>query len=130
MIIRRDQIRAFEAYMKASFEDRMAAHMAARYPRQYAEYNAGGDGDAGARALIRRAVEKSLDLGARRESSIQQMLEIMLETTAEFDQAEATAWTRDILGDLNLAGGTRILLVHQRVHAQKARASQQQERKD
>ena len=122
MIIRRDQMRAFESYMKASFEDRMVAHMRRGYPRQYAELNREEDGDEGARRLVRRAVEKAAALGARRESSIQQLLEIMLETTAEFELEPSMAWVRSIFDDQTLAGGTRILLAHQKLPEHLARA--------
>jgi len=129
MIIRRDQIRAFEAYMKQSFEDRMVAHMAQRYPRQYEKYTSGGLDDTGARDLVRRAIEKASAIQARREGSIQQMLEIMLETSPEFERDDATAWTREILADNALAGGTRILLVHQKLHERLAAGAPTTERK-
>lgn len=130
MIIRREQMRVFEAYMKAVFEDRMVAHMANDYPRQFAAYTAGGDGDLGARAVVQRAVDKSLALGARKESQIQQMLEIMLESSPEFEHEAGMEWTREILTDTSLAGGTRILLVHQRLRARRSRAPQSQTGKD
>lgn len=120
MIIRRDQMRAFEAAMKTAFEDRMVAHMARHYPRQYAAYTAGGDDDNGARDLVRRAVAKAAGIGAKTEGNIQQMLEIMLETSPDFDAEESMAWARGILNDDTLSGGTRIRLVHQKLPGHRA----------
>lgn len=122
MIIRREQLRAFEAYMAASFEDRMVAHVKAGYPRQYAAYAQEGEGDAGVRRLVQHAIERSIALGARRESSIQQMLEIMLETSPDFESNPSMDWIREIFADPMLSGGTRILLAHQKLPAQPARA--------
>jgi len=122
MIIRRDQIRAFEAYMKASFEDRMVAHIKSAYPDRYEEYTRGGDGDAGVRRVIQRAVDRAIALGARREGSIQQLLEIMVETSPDFESDPAMAWARQILEDQMLAGGTRILLAREKLSAHLARA--------
>ena len=130
MIIRRDQIRVFEDFMKDAFEDRMVAHMASRYPGQYTQYTRDGQGDQGARTLVRRAIEKAANLGAKREGSIQQLLEIMLETSPEFDTDPAMAWTRFILDDRTLNGGTRILLVHQKLPDFLARQRQHTEQKD
>jgi hypothetical protein len=75
-------------------------------------------------------VDKSLALGARKESQIQQMLEIMLESSPEFEHEAGMEWTREILTDTSLAGGTRILLVHQRLRARRSRAPQSQTGKD
>lgn len=120
MIIRRDQIRAFEAYMRAAFEDRMVAHMRAHYPERYGALSRGGEDETGARDLVRLAVEKATRIGARREGSIQQLLEIMLETRPDFDEDIAMAWARAILDDDTMGGGTRIQLVHQKLRARSA----------
>lgn len=122
MIIRREQIRAFEAYMKASFEDRMVAHMAENFPRQYAACTRDEPDDTGARELVRRAVAKATALGAKTEGNIQQMLEIMLETSPDFEQEESMGWARAILDDDTLAGGTRIRLVHEKLPGHLAQA--------
>lgn len=108
--------------MKASFEDRMVAHMRERYPQQFAAYTRELAGDEGARRVIRRAVEKATALGARRESSIQQLLEMMLELTPEFDLEPDMVWVRSIFEDTTLSGGTRILLAHQKLPEHLARA--------
>jgi len=115
MIIRRDQMRTFEEYMRRSFEDRMVAHMAENYPAAYGRYVREGDGDSGARALVRQAVERAGLIGAKKEGSIQRYLEIMLETSPDFEKDESMDWARKILADTTLSGETRITLAHRKL---------------
>tara|TARA_R110001592_G_scaffold60775_4_gene185011 strand:+ start:754 stop:1146 length:393 start_codon:yes stop_codon:yes gene_type:complete len=115
MIIRRDQMKTFQAYMSKAFEDRMVLHIATHYPDAYAEHTQEGEDDAGARTLVNQAIVGAGRVGARKEGSIQQYLEIMLETSLDFERDEAMSWAHDILADETLAGTTRIILIHRRL---------------
>ena len=122
MIIRREQMRAFEAYMRQSFEDRMVAHMRDDYPVEYARHTGDSERDEGAHELVRLAVERAGRVGATTEGAIQQYLEIMLDSSPDFESEEAMRWAREILADGTLAGATRIQLIHRKVSGTKPAA--------
>lgn len=124
MIIRRDQMRTFQAYMRQSFEDRMVTHIKERYASHYAHWDESGEGDARARALVQRAVDRAGRIGAKKERSIQRYIEIMLESSPEFETDEAMAWAHEILHDESLSGETRVALIHRKMPGPQSAASQ------
>jgi len=94
--MRREQMRAFEDYMRAQFEKRMFAHLRAAFPARLADTP-----DDQLRQLIHEGVERALAFGIEIEDDVRRFLEAAVVLGPGLDSNE---WAGNILHDQSLDG--------------------------
>jgi hypothetical protein len=94
MIIRQEQIEAFEAAGKARFETELLPHLKKRYPRQLA-----GVDDAHIDKLISEGGRRAGQHGFQARGPVRMFTEFMVALGHEFDQDPLLYWIQDILRD-------------------------------
>jgi hypothetical protein len=116
LIIRERQMGVFRAEAVKAFEDRMVQFISDAMPGDYARLTAGADGDTQVRAIVRAAVTKAKRFGIEREGDIEQYVLIAAHAgTADFENADATAWTGPILRQASLTGPMKMALLWERL---------------
>ena len=93
----------------------MLDHALAEFPENFAELPSGAEREAQARAMVRAAVTKAEQLGVETEGGIEDLLEIMLVESPDFDTAGDEPWVRQLLADEDLTGDEKVELIHLRL---------------
>lgn len=94
MIIRQEQIEAFDAAGKARFETELLPHLKKRYPRPLA-----GVDDAHINKLISEGARRAGQYGFQARGPVRMFTEFMVVLGHEFDQDPLLYWIQDILRD-------------------------------
>jgi hypothetical protein len=94
MIIREEQIQAFESAGPARFETEMLDHLKKTYPRAVA-----GVDDGRINQLIARGAERARENGFQARGPVRMYIEFMTILGHEFDQDPLLYWIQDILRD-------------------------------
>jgi hypothetical protein len=94
MIIRQEQMQAFEEAGQARFETEMLEHLKKSYPRSVA-----GVDDGRINQLISRGAERAKGYGFQARGPVRMYTEFMVILGHEFDQDPLLFWIQDILRD-------------------------------
>jgi hypothetical protein len=94
MIIRQEQIQAFDAAGQARFETGLLEHLKENYPRSVA-----GVADARIQQLISKGAQQAGEYGFQARGPVRMYTEFMVILGHEFDQDPLLYWVRDILRD-------------------------------
>jgi hypothetical protein len=105
LVIRDSQMNAFVARFLEEFEDRRVREIEERFPSRYAAL-----GEAGTRALIRAAIQKSRHLGIHGEEDVENLIDLTVVYGESFDQNEEFAFEAEPLRDEELPADARVSL--------------------
>jgi hypothetical protein len=119
LVIRKAQMDALNAYVVESFENEVAAQLAARFPERSAQM-----GEAGVRELIQAGIRKSLSYGVQAQDDVARVIELMVEFGEEFDKRPDLAWPCEALRDRVLTGDAKVSLLMSRLAARRRREHQ------
>jgi hypothetical protein len=100
LVIRKEQIAAFEASLRERFESRMADHLTTYFPLE------SGRLGPELRAFIRRNIDKAFQYGIDAEHDVCIYLDLAMAYGAQFD--EVLPWSRNILNDPALGAPAKI----------------------
>ncbi len=103
LVIRSEQMAALDRYAAAQFEDRVAAHLRARWPQSCAEM-----GDAALRERVAIGVERAAGYGLVAELDVCRYVELMFVLSPDFDTDARFPWAGEVLRQPELAPCTRI----------------------
>lgn len=108
MILRTRQIAAMNPALGGAFEERMLALLAAEYPVQLR-----GLGEEGARALVRRAVEKGIEHGVEATPDLASLVALMVEFGLDFEVSPDQAVAQQILEHRGLPGAQKVQILEE-----------------
>ena len=94
LIIRKEQMAAFEGEARRGFEERMLAHLRKYFPERCSEM-----GEDGVRDSIREAIQRTGKLGLALEYDIERYLNHMFALGLDFDTNPAYPWVKEVLSD-------------------------------
>ncbi len=92
MRLRKEQLEAFERYMREGFVRRVMAHLRRFFPAQCAEL-----GDQGLREMVHYGIERAGSYGIEAEGDISRYIDLMFEFGRDFDSD--LRWAAEILND-------------------------------
>ncbi len=128
LTIRREQMEVLSDYMRQSFEDRMARHLAAAFPVSFKKMTAEGPGDGAVRAFIQSGILKAGQYGIRAERDVGSYIEFMLLHGLDFEHEQGMHQVLSYLKDAELPGHSKMLVVRE-VLARKQSGSPPNERR-
>jgi hypothetical protein len=108
LIIRSEQLRAFEEVTRIAFEDRMVDQLAF-------------EDEAAARALVRLAVQKCLVYGIDMKADIEEFLGLMVTYGPDFELE--MPWALAALGSNELPGAAKMRILLRKLGGRKSSAS-------
>lgn len=94
MRLRKEQIKAFERYMREGFERRVVAHLHKHFPKDCA-----GLGQDGVRQTVRYGIERAASYGIEAEGDVSRYIDLMFEFGRDFDADPELPWASEILAD-------------------------------
>jgi hypothetical protein len=112
LTIRKDQMRAFDAYTRQNFEERLVRHLKAILPQQVRTLAGTTPGDAKLRALIVQGIQKSAGYGITTERDTGRFIELMVRIAPDFERQPNCQWADAILKDQSLSGSGKVGLLH------------------
>lgn len=112
LTIRNEQMQVFSEQSRQQWEDRMTRYIERDFPSRYQEI-----GDAGARQLIRRAVDKGGSVGIDTEAAVAGLLELMIAFGEEFELSPDRVWANRMLANGEAPAELRIALIRERMMA-------------
>ena len=112
LTIREDQMAAFAAVSRESFEDRMTAAIAEGYPAKYAELS-----EAGTRQFVRRAIETGARHNVRTEGGVAVLIELTIEFGEGFALAPDRTYARKTLAHPALPEVVKLAAIRERLTA-------------
>ena len=99
LVIRKEQMEVFRAYMLEQFENRMLTHLRSAFPDQARDMP-----ELDLRSLIHTGIENADKYGIVDEVDIRHYLEYMLIYGLDFDTNPSTSWAGIILRNPELTG--------------------------
>ena len=106
MVIRKQQMDAFEDEMLARFMARMATHPRVTFPQELASLGLLTDEDV--LDLIRRGLEAAQQYGVTNEGDVERYVECMVILGPQFDSEERFPWAKEILDRQNIDGESKM----------------------
>lgn len=103
LTMRKTQMNAFADYVRAHFEERMAAHLRGRFREQTRDLD-----DAALAAQVHHGTETAKGYGVKGEDDVRRFLEYQVLLGADFDTAPKTAWAGKTLRDEALTGSEKM----------------------
>jgi hypothetical protein len=115
LTIRKVQKKAFSAYIRQSFEDRMVRHLAAAFPRQFKAMTSTKSEDQPVRALIRQGIDRAERYQIVSRRDVARFIEVTVAVDPRFDDRKDMAWARQILEHADFTGQGKMDLIYQRL---------------
>ncbi len=122
MTIRREQMRALNAYTRQAFEDRMARHLRQIYPEQVQRMGDPADREPILRAVIRQGIEKAVRYQILAERDVGRFIDLMVKIAPDFAERPDLKWAAGILKDPTLHAHGKVELIHAQLAARTAGA--------
>jgi hypothetical protein len=120
MIILRDQqVEAFEDARMQSFEDRMFPHIRREFPSQVESL-----GEAETREVICSGIEVAAQYGIESEQDVGQYIMLMFVHDFDFDESSETPWANEILTRPGLSAPERLNALWERTTADAGQADE------
>lgn len=107
--IRQEQMDALGRYMVQCFEERLAAHLAQRWPARCKEL-----GESALRGWIQGGMGRAARYGIKVELDVARFIELMFLLAPDFDSSGRTAWAGEILRRPRTEPGTKLDELHTR----------------
>ena len=115
LTVRKQQLDALGAYMRQSFEDRVAQHLVREWPLQVRKLLSAGGSEKPVRDLIQLGIQKAARYGIESEADVMRFIELMVRILPEFDEQKELGWARAILDDRSLPGAAKIGLIQEQL---------------
>lgn len=112
LLIRREQMAAFQTEVERHFAERVEAHIAHSYPK-----HARALGEARLRALVKTGLEARTRLGIVGDGTAVTFIELMVEFGERFERAPERAWAEQMLADEALPGDVKVRAIRARFDA-------------
>jgi hypothetical protein len=100
LVIRRAQMKAFEEAQWSNLVQQLADHLKDTLPGDYDRL-----GEAAARSLARRAIERGREYGMETQLDFFRFFNLLFLLGADFDREP---WASEILSDRNMQGSTKL----------------------
>lgn len=112
LLIRREQMAAFQTEVDRHFAERVEAHIAHTYPK-----HARALGEARLRGLVKTGLDARTRLGISSDGAAVTFIELMVEFGERFERSPERAWAEQMLADEALPGDVKVRAIRARFDA-------------
>jgi hypothetical protein len=112
VVLRDEQLRQMGAALFERYFEQLMAHLREVFPLRLRAM-----GDAPARSLARRALERGRAHGLTRERNLTLFVDLFFALGARWEESEGARWLRDLLADRSRSEDARMWLVYRRLPA-------------
>lgn len=118
LVIRNEQMQAFQTALQKQFIEKLMPLFTALWPKQTAQLGAGY------RRFIESSIDRAMSYGIETESAIARFVNLCIVWGPDFEKRPEHAWAMRILKDSNLRGAVKVneLALRTRIELKKRRA--------